>query len=191
MRTPLTNDAELQARDQLFLFRQHSYDLTQKLTYFVISVELVFCGYMLLNADKLTGIKGASYLFVACGAAAFFGIFWRFFYNQTYHDHAHGVRGLLNQIAHRAQVVCYWIYVVLSIASFVWALMAGFAYLNKLNGIPKTTASAKTNQSTSISVHVGQPLSPNPAKIKINSQNEPVLKAKENAAETKRATTAN
>ena len=86
MSQPAVNEAELQAREHWFETRKHSYELTQKLTYYVISVELVFCGYMLLNAKMLTGLQGASYLFVVAGIAALFGILWRFFYNQTYHN---------------------------------------------------------------------------------------------------------
>lgn len=159
MRTPLTNDAELQARDQLFTFRQHSYDLTQKLTYFVISIELIFCGYMLLNAEKLVGIQGASYLFATTGIAAFFGILWRFFYNQTYHDNTHGVRGLINKIARHFQIVCYWIYVSLSIVSFVWALSAGFTYLEKTNTTQEAATSSQSN--TTKTVPAAQSISPN------------------------------
>ena len=151
MHTPLTNDMELQAREQLFAFRQNSYDLTQKLTYFVISIELIFCGYMLLNAEKFVGIQGASYLFVATGIAAFFGILWRFFYNQTHYDNAHGVRGLLHKITYCFQIGCYWVYVALSIASFVWALSAGFAYLEKTNTSQKA-ASLNTGKITKTAV---------------------------------------
>lgn len=145
MHTLFTNDAELQARQQLFAFRQHSYDLTQQLTYFVISIELIFCGYMLLNAEKLVGIQGASYLFATTGIAAFFGIFWRFFYNQTYHNNAHGVHGRLHKIACHFQIVCYWIYVALSISSFFWALSAGFVYLEKTNTTQKAAFSSQSN----------------------------------------------
>lgn len=135
-----SGDEVLQVREQIFSTRQHSYELTQKLTYFVISAELVFCGYLLLNVDKLTGVKGVSYLFAVCGAAAFFGIFWRFCYNQTYHDRAHGVReGHLHNFTRHMQTVCYNIYVVLSILTFLWGLVAGFNYLH---GIKVKAASA-------------------------------------------------
>jgi hypothetical protein len=141
MPTPSTSDADLQARDQLFLFRQHSYELTQKLTYFVISIELIFCGYMLLNAEKLSGIQAANYLFMTCAIAAFFGIFWRFFYNQTYHNYAHGIQGTLHRFASYFQTITYWIYVVLSITTFIWAAVAGFAYLNKIKASQKVEVS--------------------------------------------------
>ncbi|HRE17987.1 MAG TPA: hypothetical protein PLW86_13130 [Rhodocyclaceae bacterium] len=150
MRPPLTNDVELQVRDQVFSSRQHSYDLTQKLTYFVIFIELVFCGYMLLNAEKLSGIQEASYLFLTCGIAAFFGITWRFFYNQTYHNNAHGIHGCAHQIARVSQLVCYWTYVVLSIVAFVWALSSGFSYIDKVNA-KKTSNTSDLGAS---SIHV-------------------------------------
>jgi len=185
MRTPLTNDAELQARDHLFAFRQHSYDLTQKLTYFVISIELIFCGYMLLNAEKLVGIQGASYLVATCGIAAFFGILWRFFYNQTYHDHAHGVHSLLHQIARHSQIVCYWIYVALSIASFVWALSTGFAYLEKTNTTQKKAASSQSDKTTKATVPAAQGISPSHSETHRDSQNPSDIKSKSNAAPSK------
>lgn len=160
MRPLLTNEAELQAREQQFAFRQHSYELTQKLTYFVISVELVFCGYMLLNADKLNSIHGASYLFLACGIAALLGIFWRFFYNQTYHNHAHGIQGRLHKVASFLQIICYWIYVVLSIVAFVWTLIAGFNYLDAFgkSSMPNTSAQHNTlAKPTSLAAQIKEP----------------------------------
>ncbi|MFZ1748314.1 MAG: hypothetical protein WAU17_20585 [Nitrospirales bacterium] len=143
MKTPPTNEAERQIREQKFLFRQHAYELTQKLTYFVISIELIFCGYMLLNAEKLNGIRGGNYLFLACGIAAFFGILWRFFYNQTYHNRAHGYGGGMHQVSRYSQIVSYWIFVLLSITAFVWALVAGFEYLNLINDTTKINRSAQ------------------------------------------------
>ena len=95
---------------------------------------------MLLNAKMLTGLQGASYLFVVAGIAALFGILWRFFYNQTYHNNAHGIYNRINQISCHLQIVVYWIYVVLSIASFLWALVAGFNYLEIVNSPPKLAA---------------------------------------------------
>jgi hypothetical protein len=143
-RTPLVNEAELQAREQWFVSKQHSYELTQKLTYYVISVELIFCGYMLLNADKFASIHGTSYLFGTSGIAALFGILWRFFYNQTYHNNAHGIEGLLHKISSYSQIVFYWIYTGLSIIAFAWALYAGFNYLNVVHESPKSDISKQT-----------------------------------------------
>jgi hypothetical protein len=191
MRTPLTNDAELQARDQLFLFRQHAYELTQKLTYFVISIELIFCGYMLLNAEKLSSIQGASYLFVTCGIAAFFGIFWRFFYNQTYHNHAHGIQGALHQFALHAQTVSYWIYVSLSIAAFVWALVAGFAYLNKINPAQKTEVSKQINQPAKQPASLAPKTSPKQSESQAAPVDTPISKEQKSVAPSQQATTVN
>lgn len=137
MNQPQISEAELQARGQWFESKKHSYELTQKLTYYVISVELVFCGYMLLNAKTLIGLKGASYLFVASGVAALFGILWRFFYNQTYHNNAHGIYNRTHQISVYSQLIVYWVYVFLSIVSLIWALVAGFNYLEISNSPPK------------------------------------------------------
>jgi len=44
--------------------RHHSYDLVQKLTFFIIGAEFVFCGYLLLNAEKLSDVKHLSTLFL-------------------------------------------------------------------------------------------------------------------------------
>ena len=54
---------ELQHREQLFSTRQYAYDIVQRLTYFIVSAELVTCGYILLNADSLVAVKNINYLF--------------------------------------------------------------------------------------------------------------------------------
>ncbi len=73
--------------------RRHSIDAFQKLTYFVISSELIACGYILITADKLIAIESLHFLFLAVALAAFFGLFWRFFYNQTYFNNVHDLDG--------------------------------------------------------------------------------------------------
>lgn len=119
--------------------KNYAYDITQKLTYFVITAELAFCGYMLLNKDKLSDIIGAPYLFLLCGLAVFSGILWRFCYNITYHAHAH-CEGDLNpenkyfkrksyKVASYCQGGLHDIYVLLTMGSFLWILGAGFYYL--------------------------------------------------------------
>lgn len=137
MRPPLHNEAELRAYDRMQTARQHAYDMTARLTYFVISAELIFCGYVLLNADRFGQIKYLNSLFLISGLAAFFGVFWRFFYNQTYHDNAHGIQSTrgLNTL----QMVVYWLYVSLSIIFFTSLLWAGYMHLSNI--------SAKTNVS--------------------------------------------
>lgn len=172
---PLINEAELQARELWFAARQQSYELTQKLTYFVISVELVFCGYMLLNADKLNVIHGASYIFLTCGIAAIFGILWRFFYNQTYHNNAHGTQGQSHQTICRIQITCYWIYVALSTIALIWILVAGFSYLNAFNNPDKLHNFSKSSLAQPpVSLSAGTPpseakLAPIPAAIALEA----------------------
>lgn len=62
MRTPILGEATQRHFDREQTERLYSYDLIQKLTFFVISIELIFCGYILLNAKKLSGIEGS----IAC-----------------------------------------------------------------------------------------------------------------------------
>jgi cation transport ATPase len=141
MRPPLHNEAELRAYDRMQIIQQHSYDMTARLTYFVISAELIFCGYVLLNADRFGQIKYLSVLFLMSGLAAFFGVFWRFFYNQTYHDNAHGILSIkgLNAL----QAVVYWLYVVLSIIFFAALLWAGYIHLSEISAKPNVSVSTE------------------------------------------------
>jgi len=132
MRTPLIGEAELRHYDRAQAERQFSYNLTQRLTFFVISVELVFCGYILLNAEKLGAIASADELFALAGIAAFFGVLWRFFYNQTYHNNAHGNGKKANVILAWAQLASYWLYVSLSVLFFILVLVAGYSYLHEI-----------------------------------------------------------
>ena len=111
--------------------RHHSYDLVQKLTFFIIGAEFVFCGYLLLNAEKLSDVKHLSTLFLICGFAALFGILWRFCYNQTYHDNVHDQKSKFHGIYYRVQILSYWFYVVLTAIFFVSALWAGSIYVRK------------------------------------------------------------
>ena len=144
MRTPLHSEAELRAYDRMQTAQQYAYDMTARLTYFIVSAELIFCGYVLLNADKFGHIKYLSVLFLISGLAAFFGVFWRFFYNQTYHDGAHGkasIRGL-----HTLQLVVYWIYIALTIIFFTTLLWAGYLHLSSISA--KANESASTEQTS-------------------------------------------
>jgi len=121
--------------------KMYSYDITQKLTYFVITVELALCGFMLLNKDKLSTLKYSEYLFLTLGLAAFIGILWRFAYNITFHSHAHyKSKGDLTpdnphfnnkryKVARFLQSYFHDIYVLLTLASFGWILVAGYRYL--------------------------------------------------------------
>lgn len=119
--------------------RRHSYDLTQKLTYFVVSLELVFCGYLLLNADKLENFEQAPYLFVASGLAATMGLLWRFCYNMTYHASAHFEQskksGYFESCPYRLAVTFqswfYYVYVGITIPTIFFILGSGFLYIKE------------------------------------------------------------
>ena len=128
----LNHAEELQYREQLFSARQYSYNLVEKLTYFIVSAELVTCGYILLNADSLVAIKGLNYLFLLCGFAAMSGILWRFFYNITYHNKTHGINDYAHKISKKLQTVVYYLYVVLTLSTFTWLLIRGYLYLTSL-----------------------------------------------------------
>ena len=124
---------ELQYREQVFSSRQYSYDLVQKLTYFIVSAELVTCGYILLNADSLVTVKSLNYLFLLCGLAAMTGILWRFFYNITYHNNTHDINNWAHKVAKKLQIIVYYLYVVLTLSTFTWLLIRGYLYLTSLN----------------------------------------------------------
>jgi hypothetical protein len=66
--------------------RHKSYNLTQSLALFVIGLEVVFCGYLLLHADRFAEVHYVDLLFLITAMAAIFGILWRFCYNETYHQ---------------------------------------------------------------------------------------------------------
>lgn len=133
MNSELNKDAELQFREQVFLARQYSLDLVQKLTYFIITIELVGCGYILLTADKLIEIKSLNYLFLLCGASALMGLFWRFFYNQVHYNNCHGINNCIHNVVRKLQFIAYYLYVIFSITSLIWFLILGFRYLSNIN----------------------------------------------------------
>ena len=123
---------ELQHREQLFSTRQYAYDIVQRLTYFIVSAELVTCGYILLNADSLVSVKNINYLFLSCGVAAMMGILWKFFYNRTYYNNAHGVDDSWHKTSKQLQIIVYYIYVLLTLVTFYWLLITGYLYLTSL-----------------------------------------------------------
>lgn len=112
--------------------QKYSYDLVQRLTFFVISIELIFCGYILLNSEKLGAVKFSSFLFLLAGSAAVFGIGWRFIYNQTYHDAVHGKNEKNRNILPRLQIVVYWIYISLTALFLLSIISAGYLHLSKI-----------------------------------------------------------
>jgi hypothetical protein len=129
----LRPDEELQAREQLFSARQFSLELVQRLTYYVVSVELIGCGYILLTADKLIEIENLNYLFLLSGVSALSGLLWRFFYNQVHFNRTHGIDNCINKLVIKLQMLVYYSYVFFSIASLIWFLILGFNYLSNIS----------------------------------------------------------
>lgn len=112
--------------------KARAYVMTEKLTYYVITAELVFCGYLLLNADKLVNFKEASYLFFSSGVAVLLGLLWRFCYNITSHARSHGsLDGCSYQVANFFQSLLHNCFVALSIIAMGWALISGSAYIKE------------------------------------------------------------
>jgi len=154
MRESSGQERDLKIEELRFNERQHSYDLTQKLSYYVISAELIFCGYMLLNANELAGIHGVRFLYCACGFAAISGILWRFFYNETNHQNVHGTKGRFYRGLLIVQLSVYCIFVVLSLVTFVWILVAGFNYLKITDRSRKEVATTSAQTSGSEIFHL-------------------------------------
>ena len=124
-------EEKLQVREHIFSDRQFSLELVQKLTYFVISAELIGCGYILLQASSLTEVKHLNYLFLLCGISALLGLLWRFCYNNSHFNYTHGYQ--LPPYLSRIQGWLHDSYVVGSVATFVWFLYLGFNYLTWLS----------------------------------------------------------
>jgi uncharacterized membrane protein len=109
--------------------RRQSYDHIQTLTFFVISIELVTCGYMLLNADRLAGLPWARWLFLAVGIAALAGILWRFGYNEAFYRSAVGRNNRWGPLVNAVQTRCHHVFAVVSLVSLVALLIAGTMYI--------------------------------------------------------------
>lgn len=137
-RTNFHPEVELRHHDRKERERQYSYDLTKQLTFFVISAELVFCGYILLNAPTLKDVGHSSTLFVLAGLAAIFGIVWRLVYNEIYHAIAHGRS--LRSYYYKIRTMSYWFYVGLSLIFFVLLLIVGYAYLSAIEEMGNSQA---------------------------------------------------
>ena len=127
-----TKEDQLKFMEMRRVSQQYSYDLVQRLTFFVISIELIFCGYILLNSEKLGSIEFSSLLFLSAGCAAIFGIIWRFFYNQTYHDSVHGKNERIRKYLSKLQIISYWIYVSLTAIFLVSTILAGYFHLKNI-----------------------------------------------------------
>ena len=139
--------------------RKHAYDLVHKLTFFVISIELIFCGYILLNAEEFGVIKHLSLLFLLGGVVAISGLLWRFFYNQQSHDMAHGRITKRPAILQSVQYFLYWIFVIGSVVFFIFSVGAGYRYLNQIENQSTNRAISKTAEPITVieSEWVGSP----------------------------------
>lgn len=115
--------------------QRYSYDLTQRLTFFVVGIELVFCGYLLLHAERLAGVKYSSFLFLLAGGGALFGLLWRYSYNSTFHDITHYANAEISRLRKWFNSLIYYAFVLFSIAFLIVTLAAGY---NHLRSIEKT-----------------------------------------------------
>lgn len=128
MRSPLHNEAELRAHDRQQAAQQYSYSLTAQLTYFVVSAEMVVCGYILLNAEKIGGIDFSKWLYLAGGVAALSGVLWRALYNESFHASVHGKA--LEKYVSKLQGFFYWAYFLISLLFFGLMIWAGYSHLS-------------------------------------------------------------
>ncbi len=133
MSNDLNHNEELQYREQIFSARQFSLELVQKLTYFVVSVELIACGYILLQAANLSEVKNLKYLFLLCGISALLGLLWRFCYNITHYNATHQLSDFIGKLARKLQSPLHDLYAVCSILSLIWFLYLGFNYLSYIS----------------------------------------------------------
>lgn len=131
-RTPLHSDLELKIMEMSRDARHYSYDLVQKLTFFVISIELVFCGYILLNAENLGAVKYSSLIFLLAGTGAVSGLLWRFFYNQTFHDGTHEKVTSITIQLYRAQNFAYWIFVATTTVFLLSSVIIGYQHIKRI-----------------------------------------------------------
>ena len=125
---PMHSEAELRAYDMQQAAQQYSYALTAQLTYFVVSAEMVVCGYILLNAEKFGGITFLKWLYLSGGVAALSGVLWRALYNESFHASAHG--NTLSKCVSKLQGLLYSIYFAISLLFFSLMIWAGYSHLS-------------------------------------------------------------
>lgn len=129
-RTPIDEPGqkEYQFRSSFNQVERHkSYDLTQRLTFFVVGIEAVFSGYILQNVRALSNVHGLEWLFLSCSLAFVLGIAWRFLYNEEFHRWAHGTdNSKWFKVLKEVRQWTYIIYVVFSFVSLLAAVAMGF-----------------------------------------------------------------
>jgi hypothetical protein len=138
---PLHNEAELRAYDRQQAAQQYSYDLTARLTYFVVSAEMVVCGYILLNAEKFGGAGFSRWIYLSGGVAALSGVLWRALYNESFHALVHGMT--LKNYASKLQSFFYLAYVGISFLFFGLMIWGGYSHLSD-TPVPKSVDSPQT-----------------------------------------------
>lgn len=144
----MCTDKDLELYSLQLSYRQYSYDLVQKLTFFVISIELIICGYMLLNSEKFGEIEYSSLLFLCGGIAAVFGLLWRFFYNQNIYENAHPDSG--SQSNDIGQGLAYWAYVAFTMIFFISIVTIGFIHIYEIEQNVKIGVTINQNQTFQI-----------------------------------------
>ncbi len=149
--------------------QEFSYELTQKLSFYVIGIEVVFCGYVLLNARTLARVDGARWLFLASGLAALSGIIWRMCYNEQTYIAAHFPEKDKEEQQKeekrkgryvKAGNVLYRLYLLFTAVFFVGTLIGGFQYLSETTAKSKPTVHSDSvclrNPSSDISLVVAE-----------------------------------
>ncbi len=127
-------DETMTSTDELQAERHKAYDLAQRLTFFVIGLEVVVCGYILINARTFCTIPYIADFFFVTGLAAFCGIGWRFCYNETYSRRVYQQdRSIAYKIYYFCQGLMYWSYITLTAVFFVCALLIGYHYLTSID----------------------------------------------------------
>lgn len=125
--------------------RHKAYDLAQRLTFFVIGLEAVVCGYILLNAKTLINVNGLEWLFAVLSVAVIAGLTWRVLYNETFHLRSHSeIESRWYQPCFKIQLWAYWLYVLFSTAALIAILIIGFIYLKSLKAHSTTEPKTKT-----------------------------------------------
>ena len=131
MRGQASEEAVQRHVDRAQIDRHFSDQLVERLTFFIISVELVSCGYMLLNAKEFGVIQSAGEIYVVGGLAAFLGILWRYFFNQSYF---YGLKGAEFLGMKRLLLgFFYYGYIALTVLFFIGLIYYGYQHIEEFS----------------------------------------------------------
>lgn len=128
-RTPLHSEAELREHDRKQQRLLHASDMVQRLTFFVISIELIACGYLLLNASTLREVNGSLIIYLSASLAALCGLLWRVFYNEHTHAAVTERNDYWSMFTDWMITPTYWAYVILSLIFFISIIVFGTYYI--------------------------------------------------------------